>query len=56
MASTEAAFTNGLGKVLTYNALDLKLEDDYNTGATRIRTKFRLDEVQSILCSYLHGC
>jgi hypothetical protein len=56
VASTEAAFTNGLIKALVDNTPDLKPEVVINTGATRIRTTFRPDEVHGVLRSYLQGC
>lgn len=56
IASTEAAFTNGLVKALAYNAPELKPEVVINTGATRIRVAFMPDEVSGILRSYLQGC
>jgi hypothetical protein len=56
VASTEAAFTNGLVSALTQNlpALDPKAVID--VGATEIRRAFRPDQVQAILASYLRGC
>lgn len=56
IASTEAAFTNGLVKALAYNSPNLKPEVVINTGATRIRTAFGSDDLQGILSSYLQGC
>ena len=56
IAATEAAFTNGLVKSLSYNAPSVKPELVINTGATRIRTTFGADEVHGILRSYLDGC
>ena len=56
VASTEAAFTNGLVKALAYNTPDLKPEAVINTGATRIRMTFKSDEANGGLRSYLQGC
>jgi MFS transporter, DHA2 family, glioxin efflux transporter len=56
IASTEAAFTNGLVKALAYNAPNVKPEVVINTGATGIRMAFRPDQVSGILRSYLQGC
>lgn len=56
IASTEAAFTNGLIKALAYNSPDLNPKEVIDTGATHIRAIFGPKDLEGILRSYLKGC
>lgn len=56
IASTEAAFTNGLVSSLSRLLPTLNPTTVLETGATEIRSAFSGDQVHDILDSYLSGC
>lgn len=56
IASTEAAFTNGLVSALARNVPAVRPEIVVNAGATEIRHVFGKQQVPGILMSYLQGC
>jgi len=56
IASTEAAFTNGLVSSLSRLLPTLNPATVLETGATEIRTAFEDDQITEILNSYLFGC
>lgn len=55
IASSEAAFTNGLVKSLAQKTPRLSPELVLNAGVTRIRTAFESEDIQGILSSYLEA-
>lgn len=56
VASTEAAFTNGLLSSLTRNMPEINSKNVLDAGATQIRSLFSGPELEQVLRSYLDGC
>jgi hypothetical protein len=56
VASSEAAFTNGLLSSLARNLPGIDSKNVLDAGATQIRTLFSGGELEQVLRSYLDGC
>ncbi|KZM22409.1 transmembrane transport [Ascochyta rabiei] len=56
VASSEAAFTNGLLSSLARNLPDVDSKNVLDAGATQIRSLFGGRELEQVLGSYLDGC
>lgn len=56
IASSEAAFTNGLLSSLKTNLPNVDAREVFDAGATQIRSLFSGRELEQVLGSYLDGC